>query len=278
MNGQVVRDQGCKVDPERDHIAVDGKGIPKEVERIYLALNKPAGYVTTREDPHATHVVMDLVRPALEARLGKDHPAINGLHPVGRLDTQTEGLLLLTNDGEFTFTVTHPRHQVPKVYRAEIRGSLTPEAREQLQTGVPLFGRRTLPARIRSLRFDRGRSITNLEIEIREGRNQQVRRMLQAVGYPVTRLQRVAIGRLELGRLRLGRFRLLTEAEVADLLRPGTAEFAPPPAPRRRTWSPGSRPKRPGGSGGRATGPSTGSRAGAADRVGRRPARGTGSR
>lgn len=218
VNGQVVKETGAKVDPDRDHITVDGRPIPKDVQKLYIALNKPAGYVSTREDPHAENIVMDLVRGPLEARLGRGNPAIEGLHPVGRLDTQTEGLLLLTNDGEFTQALTHPRHGVPKVYLAEVRGVPGPEDLERLRSGIPLFGRRTLPARVRIRRVDRSRGTASLEVELREGRNQQIRRMLQAVGFPVTKLKRISIGGLDVERLRPKHWRFLTEAEVAQLL------------------------------------------------------------
>jgi len=218
VNGKVVRETGAKVDPERDHVTVEGRAVPRNVEKLYVLLNKPAGYVTTREDRHAEHLVMDLVCPPLEARFGKGDAAVAGLHPVGRLDTQTEGLLILTNDGEFTQLLTHPRHGVPKVYQADVRGIPDREAIERMRTGIPLFGRRTLPARVRVRRVDRTRGLASVEVELREGRNQQVRRMLQAVGFPVSRLRRVAIGPVTLGRLRPGRWRFLTEAEV-ELLR-----------------------------------------------------------
>src|SRR5688500_6831661 len=155
VNGRTVTEPGVRVDPERDNIAVDGQRIARDVEHLYIVLHKPAGYVTTREDPHATHTVMDLVRPALEARLGRGNPSVEGLHPVGRLDAQTQGLLILTNDGEFTQALTHPRHRVPKLYAASVRGIPTDEALDRLRTGVPLFGRSTLPARVRVTRIDR---------------------------------------------------------------------------------------------------------------------------
>lgn len=262
VNGQVVRETGAKVDPDRDHIAVDGKGIPRGVEKLYIALNKPVGYVTTKEDPHAQNIVMDLVRAPLEARLGKNNPAIEALHPVGRLDTQTEGLLLLTNDGAFTQALTHPRHGVPKVYMAEVKGIPDAEALERLRVGIPLYGRKTLPARVRIRRVDRGRGMCSLEVEIREGRNQQIRRMLQAVGFPVARLKRIAIGRLGIERLRPKHWRFLTEAEVEGLMEAArgsieTADVEPRPRPRRsgqmgagrkaeRAAPPGKRPSGPG--------------------------------
>lgn len=244
----VIRELGYKVDPERDTIAVDGRNIPREVRHLYVLLNKPRGCVTTRHDPHATDTVMDLVLPALYERFGKGDPAVAGLHPVGRLDAQSEGLLILTNDGDFTQALTHPRHQVPKRYEAEVRGIPDREAIERLRTGVPLFGQRTLPARVRLVRADRTRNIARVEVELREGRNQQVRRMLQAVGYPVNRLTRTSIGPITLSRLRPGHWRFLTPGEV-KLLR---ERAAPPPeeelavAPRPRPG--GKRGARPAGS------------------------------
>lgn len=233
VNGQVVTDLGHRVDPERDQVAVEGRNIARDVERLYVALYKPKGYVTTRHDPHAAHTVMDLIRPPLEAKLGRGHPAVEGLHPVGRLDTQTEGLLILTNDGSFTNAITHPRHRVPKIYRAEVRGVPGPEALERLRKGVPLFGQRTLPARVSVTRVDRSREISYLEIELREGRNQQIRRMLQAVGFPVNWLQRVSVGPMTLGRMKPGQWRFLTEMEVEMLLKmatePEDEASAPPP-------------------------------------------------
>ena len=248
VNGKVVREPGFKTDPDRDNISVDGRQIPRDVEKIYLALHKPAGWVTTREDPHAENIVMTLVRGPLEARLGKGNPAIEGLHPVGRLDTQTEGLLLLTNDGAFTQALTHPRHGVPKVYLAEIRGIPDPEALEKLRAGVPLFGRWTLPARVRVRRTDRSRGTSSLEVELREGRNQQIRRMLQAVGYPVTKLRRISIGTVGLDRLKAKQWRFLTEAEVKMLMDAARSAIAdgkaevlkPPPRP-----APSERPRKP---------------------------------
>lgn len=226
------------MDPERDNISIDGRPIPKDVEKIYIALNKPSGWVTTREDPHAENIVMDLVRGPLEARLGRGNPSVEGLHPVGRLDTQTEGLLLLTNDGDFTQALTHPRHGVEKVYLAEVRGIPDPEAIEKLRAGVPLFGRWTLPARVKVRRVDRARGVCSVEIGLKEGRNQQIRRMLQAVGYPVTRLKRVSIGTVNVERLKPKQWRFLTEAEVKmlmDAARAGIASGAGEATPRPRT-------------------------------------------
>jgi 23S rRNA pseudouridine2605 synthase len=264
VNGEVVTELGRKVDPTRDHIAVEGRRIAQDVQHIYVLLNKPQGYVTTREDPHATHTVMDLIRPPLEGRLGRGNPAVEGLHPVGRIDAQTEGLLILTNDGAFTQHVTHPRHQIPKLYVAEVRGIPDREALDRLRTGVPLFGHRTLPARVRLARVDRSRQTAIVEVELREGRNQQVRRMLQAVGYPVNSLRRTAIGPVTIGRMKPGQWRFLTEAEVEGVLKSaGPAEAgaeaseAPASAPRSRP-RPARGGKAPGGARSKPSGTGTG--------------------
>ncbi|MDH7569229.1 MAG: pseudouridine synthase, partial [Armatimonadota bacterium] len=147
VDGQVVTEMGTKVDPERHTITVDGRPVvaPKHV---YLLLNKPRGYVTTRWDPHAARTVMELVR---------DVPV--PVHPVGRLDKDTEGLLLLTNDGEFTHLLTHPRHQVPKVYVAHVKGYPDEEALQRLRTGVRLEGELTAPARVRVLFANETRAV-----------------------------------------------------------------------------------------------------------------------
>jgi 23S rRNA pseudouridine2605 synthase len=218
VNGKVVKEPGLKVDPERDNVSVEGVRIASDVRHLYVLLNKPKGYVSTRKDRNAVNTVMDLVIPALEERFGKGDPSVAGLHPVGRLDAQSEGLLILTNDGDFTQSMTHPRHQVPKRYEAEVRGVPDREAIEKLRAGIPLFGQRTMPARVRLVRADRTRGISRVEVELREGRNQQVRRMLQAVGFPVNRLTRTSIGPISLTRLRPGQWRFLTAAEV-ELLR-----------------------------------------------------------
>lgn len=225
VNGEVVRRPGTQVDPDTARIEVEGVRLGRHVPRLYLALNKPAGYVSTRRDPHATDTVMDLLLPQLEGRRDLDAAAVAGLHPVGRLDTQTEGLLLLTNDGDFTHALTHPRHGIPKLYLAEVRGFPDETAMTRLRTGVPLFGQRTRPARARVVRRDRGRSVSLVEVELREGRQQQVRQMLRAVGHPVLTLRRTRIGSLELGRLRPGQWRLLTPGEVERLMK----EAAPAP-------------------------------------------------
>lgn len=205
VNGEFAT-LGDSADPACDRIEVDGHLLLADERKYYLLLNKPVGYVTTLSDPEGRPVVTDLVR---------DVPA--RLHPVGRLDLTTEGLLLLTNDGELTHRLAHPRHEVEKTYLVRLRGALSAAARRQLVEGVRLEDGLTSPARVEKVRVTG--SHTWLEITIREGRNRQVRRMCEAVGYPVSRLKRIRLAFLELGSLPAGKFRFLTNAEVAQLKR-----------------------------------------------------------
>jgi pseudouridine synthase len=218
VDGQVVTQPGTKVDPGSARIDVDGREIRTQVPHVYLLLYKPRGFVTTRADPHAPHTVMELVRPGLEARLGRGHPAVEGLHPVGRLDADSEGLLLMTNDGAFTHALTHPRHQVRKTYVAEVDGLPDREALARLRQGILLDGRPTAKAAVRLLPLRQGDRRARVEITIHEGRNRQVRRMLAAVGQRVTHLCRTRVGELSLGRLKPGAWRFLDGAEVAELV------------------------------------------------------------
>ncbi|MBE0599663.1 MAG: rRNA pseudouridine synthase [Desulfuromonadales bacterium] len=205
VNGQPAT-LGDAADLASDRVEVDGRPLAPAEGKFYLLLNKPIGYVTTARDPQGRPVVTDLV---------KEIPA--RLFPVGRLDLTTEGLLLLTNDGELANRLAHPRHEVEKTYLARVRGILTPEARQSLERGLTLEDGPTAPARIESVRASG--SHTWFEITIHEGRNRQVRRMCEAVGLPVSRLKRIRFAFLELGDLRPGRFRLLNRAEVAALKR-----------------------------------------------------------
>jgi 23S rRNA pseudouridine2605 synthase len=218
VDGQVVTTLGTKVDPDQAAILVDGRPIETRPPTLYLALHKPPGFDTTRSDPHAAHTVMELVLPGLEAKYGRGHPSVEGLHPVGRLDRESEGLLLLTNDGAFTHALTHPRHGVNKTYLAEVSGQPSPQALEQLRNGVVLEGRATAPAEARLASGAAGRGGSRVELTLREGRKRQVRLMLAAVGYPVRRLRRTAIGPVTLGGLKPGQYRELTAAEVIGLM------------------------------------------------------------
>ncbi|MDW8105864.1 MAG: pseudouridine synthase [Armatimonadota bacterium] len=197
---------GAKVDPERDAITVDGKRVQPPPKRVYLMLNKPRGYITTRKDPHAPRTVMELLR---------DVPV--PVFPIGRLDADSEGLLLFTNDGDFANRLLHPRYKLPKTYRVWVRGVPSARALRRLREGVVLEEGKTAPAQVRLLRVEGNQSL--LEITIREGRKRQIRRMCQAVGHSVVRLMRIAIGDLRLPRnLKPGQWRELTPEEL-NLLR-----------------------------------------------------------
>ncbi len=203
VNGRVCSVLGTKVDPEHDVITVDGKPIPRRVRPVYLMLNKPPGYITTVSDPEHRSTVMDLV------------PRSARIYPVGRLDANSEGLILMTNDGEFANLLAHPRFSFEKEYHVAVPGTVAEADLEMLRSGVVVEGRRTSPAKVRVLSSD-GKE-TWLSITIHEGRNRQIRRMLHTLGYRVDRLVRVRIGPLWLGSLPRGAYRQLTAAEVRRL-------------------------------------------------------------
>jgi pseudouridine synthase len=219
VNGTTVRTMGTKADPAVDDIRVDGRRIKSAEKRRYILLNKPAGYVSTRADPQRRPTVLDLM-----------HGVGEYIYPVGRLDYDTEGLLLLTNDGDLAATLMHPRHGVERTYEAHVIGTPDTAAVERLRNGIPLDGRRTRPADVTILARGRGGHHAVLVITIREGRNRQVRRMCEAVGHPVRTLVRTRIGPLQDRRLRLGRWRELTPQEVRAL----KTRAARPPTPRSR--------------------------------------------
>jgi 23S rRNA pseudouridine2605 synthase len=222
VNGDTVREMGTKADLAADDIRVDGRRI-KAAERLrYILLNKPAGFVTTRSDPQRRRTVIELLGGVREY-----------VYPVGRLDYDTEGLLLLTNDGDLAAALTHPRHGVERTYEARVAGMPDQDAIDRLRKGIPLDGKRTLPADV--VLLNRSGREGLLLITIREGRNRQVRRMCEAVGHPVDKLKRVKIGPLSDRMLRRGEWRDLTPAEVKSLkklakpTRSGTAS-APGPS------------------------------------------------
>ena len=208
VNGETVRELGTKADPTRDDIRVDGRRI-RPAERLrYILLNKPRGYVTTRSDPQRRPTVMDLLAGVREY-----------VYPVGRLDYDTEGLLLLTNDGEFAAELAHPRHGIERTYEGRVAGMPDDRAIEKLRTGISLDGRRTRPADVKLLNAGRSDRDGVLQITIREGRNRQVRRMCEAVGHPVQRLKRTRIGPISDRRLKPGEWRELSAEEITRLRR-----------------------------------------------------------
>jgi 23S rRNA pseudouridine2605 synthase len=202
VNGVTVRELGSKADPSRDDIRVDGRRVKVVEHHRYLLLNKPRGYVTTRSDPQRRPTVIDLLAGVREY-----------VYPVGRLDFDSEGLLLLTNDGDLAARLTHPRHALPRVYEARVLGEPDAHDVDRLARGVTIEGRRTLPAEVKPL------GPNQLRITIREGRNRQVRNMCEAIGHPVTHLKRVAIGPIKDAKLKPGRWRDLTAEEVRALKR-----------------------------------------------------------
>jgi len=200
VNGRVVDRLGSKADPDRDHVKLDGRLLRAPRRLVYLALNKPGGVVTTMHDPEGRPTVMDLIRGVKER-----------VFPVGRLDYHSEGLLLLTNDGEFAHCVTSASSHVPKTYLVKVNGPLTPEQEEQFRAGIPLHGRRTVPAGLRLAKHARN---PWYEVRLTEGRQNQARLMFKHLGRLVEKLKRIRIGHLELGRLKPGEFRYLTPREV----------------------------------------------------------------
>lgn len=204
VNGITCTDFSRDVDPDKDFLEADGKQLSFKAY-AYVALNKPVGIVTTMSDEQGRESVIDLLPKKLRH-----------LKPVGRLDMYSEGLLILTNDGEFALRLTHPRHHLPKFYRIRVRGSITEKHLNMLAKGIQLEDGKTLPAKVRLL--DRNKSYSEVEITIVEGRNRQLRRMFAYLGYTVIRLVRLAIGELQLGHVAPGSWRYLTSQEVANLL------------------------------------------------------------
>jgi 23S rRNA pseudouridine2605 synthase len=219
VNGVVVSELGSKADPDHDIITVDNKPIGTDLARVYLVLYKPAGYMTTLKDPQGRPLVTDLLKGIRER-----------VYPVGRLDYNTEGLLLLTNDGEWANALAHPRHEVDKEYHVRVQGQVSPVQIQRLTTGVELEDGKTAPALIRVIRESENN--TWLSITIHEGRYRQVRRMCEAVGFSVVRLKRARYGFLGLEGLVAGKFRFLTSEEADRLRQTSRGESAVrPPAP-----------------------------------------------
>jgi 23S rRNA pseudouridine2605 synthase len=205
VNGEVVTEQGRRVDPDTDVIRVDGARIPPPRRHAYLVLNKPRGVVSTMDDPEGRRTLADLV-PERRGRL---------FH-VGRLDTDTEGLLILTNDGEFAHRLAHPSYAVPKTYVAEVTGVVGPAVLKRLRQGVTLNDGPVRPDAVKVV--STGGDRTLIKITLHEGRNHIVRRTMEAVGHPVRRLSRTGIGPVRLGTLRSGEVRELTRDELGGLL------------------------------------------------------------
>jgi 23S rRNA pseudouridine2605 synthase len=203
VDGQPVNQPGIKVDPAQVVITVDGKRIRQE-KKIYILLHKPRGYVTTMSDPQGRPIVTDLL-PGIRERL----------FPVGRLDLDSEGALILTNDGVLANKVLHPRFEVNKTYEATVKTPPKKSDLRRLEQGIVLDGQKTWPAQLRMLNSPKG--VTVIEVVIHEGKKRQVRKMFQAIGHPVIRLKRTAYGRLELGSLSEGTCRFLSKNDIERL-------------------------------------------------------------
>jgi 23S rRNA pseudouridine2605 synthase len=205
VNGTIVTELGSKADIERDHIKVDGKLLRATSQHVYLALNKPRNYVTTVHDPERRPTVMDLIK-GVKTRV----------YPVGRLDYHSEGLLLLTNDGELANVLTSARNHVAKIYLVKVNGMLSTVQEDQFRNGIPLGGRRTAPA---GLRLSRRGENPWYEVRLIEGRTNQIRNMFKHFGLLVEKLKRIRIGPLDLGTLEPGEFRRLSPREVEEFRR-----------------------------------------------------------
>ncbi|MCW2803659.1 MAG: rRNA synthase [Propionibacteriaceae bacterium] len=205
VNGKVVTEQGVRVDPERDVVRVDGSRIPPPRRHVYAVFNKPRGVVSTMDDPEG--------RPTLaEYLVGRK----DRLFHVGRLDTDTEGLLILTNDGDFAHKLAHPSFEVPKTYLAEVSGVISPATLKRLKSGITLEDGPITPTAVKLVSVSGDRSM--VRITLTEGRNRIVRRTMEAVGHPVRRLSRIGIGPVRLGNLAVGTLRDLTREELGALL------------------------------------------------------------
>jgi 23S rRNA pseudouridine2605 synthase len=205
VNGEVVTTLGVKVDPEQDEIQVDGRFINQQ-KKIYVLLNKPKGVITSSTDPEGRKVVTDFL-PGITERV----------YPVGRLDYDTEGLLLLTNDGEFAHLLTHPKHHVPRTYQATVKGVPHGTILEKLRSGIQLEDGMTFPAEVEYADISPEKNETIVQITIYEGRNRQVRRMFEAVSFPVIRLRRIKFGPIFLMGVPRGKYRHLTLNEIKEL-------------------------------------------------------------
>ena len=205
VNGKVINELGTKVNPEKDEIYFDDKKIENKEELVYILLNKPIGYVTTAKDQFNRDTVMNLIK--IKERVV----------PVGRLDMYTSGALLLSNDGNFVYKITHPKHEINKTYQVTLKGIVTKEDVEKLEKGVDIGGYTTKPAKVKILKTDIEKNISRLEITIHEGKNRQVRKMCEAIGKKVQALHRTKIGNISVKTLKIGQWRYLTKKEIEEL-------------------------------------------------------------
>ena len=205
VNGKMIKELGTKIQPGKDIVKFDGKEVKEDKKLVYILLNKPIGYVTTVDDQFHRDTVLDLVK--VKERIV----------PVGRLDMYTSGALILTNDGDFVYKVTHPKHEINKTYTVTIKGIIQNSEVDQLQKGVKIDDYITKPAKVKILKTDSEKDISRLEITIHEGKNRQVRKMCEAIGKKVLALHRSKIGNIGVKDLKLGQWRYLSQKEVESI-------------------------------------------------------------
>lgn len=206
INGELITDLSTKVYETKDIVEVDGNIINQEEKKVYLLLNKPEGYITTVKDQFDRPSVLDILKD-IEERV----------YPVGRLDYETSGLLILTNDGELTYKLTHPKHEVEKTYLASVKGIFTTEEKRNFENGLQIEDYTTAKAKLKIVKTDEEKNYSVCKITIHEGRNRQVRKMCKAVGHPVRNLRRIQMGRINIRGLEIGEYRNLTEDEIKYL-------------------------------------------------------------
>ena len=206
VNGKVVKELGTKVMPNKDEVTFNGNKINIKQENVYILLNKPIGYVTTVEDQFNRDTILDLVK--VKERIV----------PVGRLDMYTSGAIILTNDGEFVYKVTHPKHEIEKTYNATVKGIVTEEEIKKIRNGIEIEDYITKEAKVKILKIDKEKDISRIQITIHEGKNRQVRKMCEAIGKKVLALHRSKIGNIDVKDLKLGTWRYLKKEEVNRLI------------------------------------------------------------
>lgn len=206
VNGNIVKDLSFNIDEQNDLVEINNKKINIKKENIYIVLNKPEGYITTVKDQFDRPSVIDLLTDIKER-----------IYPIGRLDYETSGLLILTNDGDLTYKLTHPKHEVSKVYIARVKGIPTYEEITNFENGLYIEDYKTSPAKIKILEKNEEKNYSICQIQIHEGRNRQVRKMCKAINHPVQRLKRVAMGKITLKGTEIGKYRHLTNEEIKYL-------------------------------------------------------------
>ncbi len=206
VNGIIITELGTKINPSKDIVEYNNKVIEPEQRNVYILLNKPIGYVTTVKDQFNRPSVLDLVK--VKERIV----------PVGRLDFYTSGALILSNDGDFVYKITHPKHEVNKTYNVTVKGIINEDEIEDLRSGVKIDDYITKPAKVKILRIDKYKNISRIQITIHEGKNRQIRKMCEAIGKKVLALHRSKIGNIDVKDLKIGEWRYLTDAEISDLI------------------------------------------------------------